>query len=88
MEKELKAPSQKQIKFANKIAKGLKLDFPRGDYDFTAIAFYYFIDAHIDEYKRKFPRPKYTRHYYKRSRYELHDSEDATWGYDYGMWEY
>ena len=47
----MKSPSTKQIEFADEIAYVLGIDFPRGDYDFTAQAYWEFIQANIREYK-------------------------------------
>ena len=43
-------PTDKQIKFADKIADALKLDFPTGSPDFNKEAYWKFINNHIDEY--------------------------------------
>lgn len=46
----MKSPSEKQIALADNIAKTLRLEFPRGDYDFTAQAYWEFINKNIDKY--------------------------------------
>ena len=48
----MKRPSDKQIICADKIAEKLNLSFPRGDYDFTAKAYYDFISDHIQSIKK------------------------------------
>lgn len=73
----MKRPSDKQIIFADKIAEKLNLSFPRGDYDFTAKAYYDFISDHIQEYKETFNFIPI-----------LEDENDIFWGYEYGLWEY
>ena len=47
----MKSPSAKQIEFADEIASVLGIDFPRGSYDFTAQAYWEFIQTNIQEYK-------------------------------------
>ncbi len=74
----MKSPSEKQIKFADKIATALDLDFPRGDYDFNAQSYYNFIAKNIKEYQEK------CVNYIP----ILEDSDDVFWGYDLGLWEF
>lgn len=76
----MKSPSKAQIEFANEIACKLNLDFPKGDQDFTAQAYYKFISSHIKEYKDKIK----TNHYVP----ILENENDIFWGYDLGLWEY
>lgn len=47
----MKSPSTKQIEFADEIAYVLGIDFPRGDYDFTAQAYWEFIQTNIRKYE-------------------------------------
>jgi hypothetical protein len=46
----MKSPSEKQIALADDIAKTLGLEFPRGSYDFSAQAYWEFINKNIDKY--------------------------------------
>ena len=46
----MKSPSKKQIVLADNIAKTLGLEFPRGDYDFTAQAYWEFIKNNFGIY--------------------------------------
>ena len=46
----MKSPSEHQIALADNIAKTLGLEFPRGDYDFTAKAYWNFINNNIEKY--------------------------------------
>ncbi len=73
----LKAPSEKQIKLADKIAYTLDLEFPRGSFDFTSYAYWKFINENMENYK----------HACQESRVTNFDS-DIWWGYDLGLWEF
>lgn len=46
-----KAPSEKQIIFAERIAKKLNINFPTCSKEYTQYSYYHFIKAHINEYK-------------------------------------
>ena len=77
----MKSPSEKQIALADNIAKTLGLEFPRGDYDFTAQAYWRFIKDNIDKYNKicaDFEDPTYGL---------LGEYDD--WDmYNMGMWEF
>lgn len=73
-----KAPSDKQIKFANKIATTLNIDFPNNSSDFTSFAYYNFIKEHIEEYNNCC----------RDGIIEEFGNGDIFWGYEYGLWEY
>lgn len=73
----LKAPSEKQIKLADKIAYTLDLEFPRGSFDFTSFAYWKFINENMENYK----------HACEESRLNNFD-DDIWWGYDLGFWEF
>ena len=77
----MKIPSDKQINFANEIAKTLNIDFPHGDFDFTAQRYFYFISDYIEDYKYAIAENKIIPNLW------AYD-DDITWGYDYGYWEY
>ena len=77
----MKTPSDKQIVLANKISDVLGLDFPRGDFDFSAVAYWNFINKNIKAYKeilfdKSFIAPLCA------------DEDDIFFGYDEGLWEY
>lgn len=74
----LNAPSKKQIKLADKIAYILDLEFPRGDFEFTAYDYWKFINEHISAYNRKLYE----------SNFENNLDQDLWWGYDLGLWEF
>ena len=74
----LKAPSLKQIEFANDIAESLCIDFPRTDYDFTAYAYWNFINAHVQEYNKKL----YAYNF------ENNLDHEVLWGYELGLWDF
>lgn len=74
----MKTPSDKQIKFADRIAATLEIDFPKSSDDFTAATYYNFIKNHIDEYNKQ--------KRYIRADFQLEN--DIFWGYEYGLWEY
>lgn len=76
-EDNLKVPSEKQIKLADKIAHTLDLEFPRGSFDFTSYAYWKFINENMENYK----------HACQESRVTNFDS-DIWWGYDLGLWEF
>ena len=46
----MKAPSKKQMDYADEIADCLGIDFPNSSADFTAQSYYNFIKAHINDY--------------------------------------
>lgn len=46
-----KSPTDKQIAYADAIAKTLNIDFPQSSRDFTRAKYRAFISAHVDEYK-------------------------------------
>lgn len=77
----MKSPSEKQIALADNIAKTLGLEFPRGDYDFTAQAYWRFIKDNFDEYNEAcadFEDPTYGL---------LGEYDD--WDlYELGLWEF
>ena len=77
----MKAPSKKQIDFADEIARTLNLDFPRGDYDYTAQGYFLFIQKHIKEY--------YEYEEMEKLLIPLgEDDNDIFFGYTEGLWEY
>ena len=77
----MKSPSKKQIALVDNIAMTLGLEFPRGDYDFTAQAYWKFIKDNIDKYNEMcadFEDPTYGL---------LGECDD--WDmYNMGMWEF
>lgn len=75
---ELKSPSNKQIELANKMACILDLDFPRGDFEFTAYDYWKFINSHMEEYIN----------YFENSNTADICEDDIWWGYDLGLWEF
>lgn len=48
-----KSPTDKQIAYADAIAKTLNIDFPQSSRDFTRVKYRAFISAHVDEYKEQ-----------------------------------
>lgn len=75
------APSDKQIALANKISDVLELDFPRGDFEFSAAAYWNFINKNIKAYKevlfdRSYVAPMWV------------DEDDIFYGLEEGLWEY
>ena len=46
-----KSPTDKQIAYADVIAKTLNIDSPQSSRDFTRAKYRAFISAHVDEYK-------------------------------------
>ena len=48
-----KTPTNKQIAYADKIAKALNMEFPQSSKDFTRAKYRAFISAHVDEYKEQ-----------------------------------
>jgi hypothetical protein len=46
----MKAPSKKQMDYADEIADCLGIDFPNSSADFTAQSYDNFIKAHINDY--------------------------------------
>lgn len=46
----MKAPSKKQMDYADEIADCLGIDFPNSSADFTAQSYYNFIKTHINDY--------------------------------------
>lgn len=45
------SPTEKQIEFAEAIARVLGINFPQSSRDFTKWAYYHFIKNHYDEYR-------------------------------------
>ena len=80
--KEIKSPSEKQIKFANAIAERLNLDFPKNNADFTAKRYFDFISENIKNYNKA----KQTDEELRVG--SLGDCSDDFWGYTEGFWEY
>lgn len=74
-----KPPSNKQINLADKIAKVLEIDFPRGDYDFTAHSYWLFINKHYKEFKEVMENPILPLDAY---------DDDIFYGQEFGLWEY
>lgn len=48
-----KSPTDKQIAYADAIARTLNIDFPQSSRDFTRAKYGVFISAHVDEYKEQ-----------------------------------
>ena len=46
------SPTEKQIKFAEAIAKALDIDFPQSSKEFTKQIYCEFIKEHYDEFKK------------------------------------
>ena len=74
----MKTPSQKQIDLADKIATTLNLDFPKGDYEFSAYSYWKFINDNINEYIEVVNEAKAMNNF----------DDDIFWGYDLGLWEF
>ena len=77
----MKSPSKKQIVLADDIAKTLGLEFPRGDYDFTAQAYWEFIKNNIDKYNEAYAD-------FEDPTYGLFGEYDDWDLYELGMWEF
>lgn len=77
----MKSPSEKQIVLANNIAKTLRLEFPRGDYDFTAQAYWEFIKNNVDKYNEACAD-------FEDQTYGLLGEYDDWDLYELGMWEF
>lgn len=45
-----RAPSKKQIEFADAIAEALNLDFPTSSCEYTAQEYFFFIRDHVDAF--------------------------------------
>ena len=76
-----KSPTQKQIELADEIAKVLQLNFPRGSYDFTAQAYWKFINENIEKYNEACAG-------LEDPTYGLLGEYDDWDMYDMGMWEF
>lgn len=74
----MKAPSDKQIELADKMANILDLDFPRGDFEFTAYDYWKFINSHIEQYVEC----------YENSKTADICEDDIFYGFDLGLWEF
>ena len=74
----MKSPSNKQIELADKMAYILDLDFPRGDFEFTAYAYWEFINSHIEPYFGC----------YENSKIDDICEGDISYGFDLGLWEF
>ena len=74
----MKSPSNKQIELADKMACILDLDFPRGDFEFTAYDYWKFINSHMEEYIDC----------YKNSMLDAIYEDAIWWGYNLGLWEF
>ncbi len=74
----VKPPSSKQIMLADNIAKLLDIQFPKTDFDFTAYAYWNFINEHISVYNRKLYELNF----------ENNLDQDLWWGYDLDLWEF
>lgn len=84
----MKSPSEKQIKFADEIAKTLNIDFPRGSFDFNTYSYWNFINNHIKEYKEIKENLNSYMIAVEGVNSFFEDDQDLFWGYDYGLWEY
>lgn len=49
----IKSPTDRQIAYADVIAKTLNIDFPQSSRDFTRAKYKAFISAHVEEYKEQ-----------------------------------
>ena len=77
----MKSPSEHQIALADNIAKTLGLEFPRGDYDFTAKAYWNFINNNIEKYNEICAN-------FDDQTYGLLDEYDNWDFYELGLWEF
>ena len=77
----MKSPSEKQIVLADNIAKTLGLEFPRGDYDFTAQVYWEFIKNNVDKYNEACAD-------FEDSTYGLLGEYDDWDLYELGLWEF
>lgn len=73
----IRSPSEKQILFADKIANTLGIEFPRGDFDFSAYVYWKFIQNHLQEFKNAMDDVTAKNNF-----------DDITcWGSELGLWE-
>ena len=84
----MKSPSEKQIKFADEIAKTLNIDFPKGSSDFNAYNYWNFINNHIKEYREIKENPSSYMITVGGIDAIFEDDQDLLWGYDCDLWEY
>ena len=77
----MKSPSENQIALADNIAKTLGLEFPKGDYDFTAKAYWNFINNNIEKYNEIYAD-------FDDQAYGLVGEYDNCDFYELGLWEF
>ena len=74
----IRSPSEKQILLADNIADLLSIEFPRGDFDFSAYVYWKFIQNHLQEFNDTMD-----------DIIAKNNFEDITcWGSEFGLWEF